>query len=118
MGGQYTDGPDFRFLHSGEMAGCLILGAFILRTYFNNFPRFGNLALSAAIRTVLAIGIGVLTYAFYYSPPADSMLGKVAGVAQPGDTPLVWLILFISVILVHGHFFDAWPLRRRRGCPE
>jgi hypothetical protein len=38
MGGQYTDGPDFRFIHAGEICGFFILAAFILKNYFNNFP--------------------------------------------------------------------------------
>ena len=38
MGGQYTDGPDFRFIHAGEICGFFVLAAFILKHYFNNFP--------------------------------------------------------------------------------
>jgi hypothetical protein len=113
MGGQYTDGPDFRFIHAGEMAGFLVLAAFMLKTYFNNFPNFGGIWPRAIIRTIIvAAGAGGL-YAFYYSPLATYFLAKVPGVAQPGDTPLVWTILYLSVIMIQAEFMQGWPMRRR-----
>ncbi|MDZ7663787.1 MAG: hypothetical protein U5K27_00385 [Desulfotignum sp.] len=47
MGGQYTDGPDFRFLHAAEISGFLILSTFILKNYFNNFPNTNSIWLNA-----------------------------------------------------------------------
>ena len=38
VGGQYTDGPDWRFIHMAELSGFFILFAFIWKHYFNNFP--------------------------------------------------------------------------------
>ena len=35
VGGQYTDGPDFRYIHAGEISGFLMLAAFIWKNYFN-----------------------------------------------------------------------------------
>jgi hypothetical protein len=113
MGGQYTDGPDFRYIHAGEICGFFILAAFILKYYFNNFPNCGRLWLRAAIRTILAMGIGMLGYWFYYSPLATFFLAKVPGIAQPGDTSLVWTILFLSIIMIQVDFFDGWPLKPR-----
>jgi len=113
MGGQYTDGPDFRFIHAGEMAGFFILAAFILHTYFGNFPNVANIWPRAIIRTVIAIAGGLLFYGFYYSPLATFFLAKVPGVAQPGDTPLVWILLFLSIIMIQSDFFEGWPLRKR-----
>jgi AAT family amino acid transporter len=112
MGGQYTDGPDFRYIHTGEISGFFILAAFVLHYYFNNFPNLGNIWLQAIIRTFIAVAGGILFYAFYYSPLATIVLSKVPGVAQPGDTPLVWTFLFVSVIMVHTQFFRAWPLKK------
>jgi hypothetical protein len=112
VGGQYTDGPDFRFIHAGEIAGFFILAAFILTHYFNNFPNFGNIWVRAIVRTLISMGGGMLCYGFYYSSPGNFVLGKVPGIAQPGDTPLVWTFLYISVIMVHEGFFNTWPLKK------
>ncbi len=114
VGGQYTDGPDFRFLHAGEISGFFILAAFILKHYFNNFPNLKSLWLRASIRTILAMIGGMLMYWFYYSPLATFFLAKVPGVAQPGDTSLVWVILFLSVVMIQADFFENWPLKKKK----
>jgi len=113
MGGQYTDGPDFRFIHAGEICGLFILATFILKNYFNNFPNLNSLWLRAVIRTVIAVAGGMLFYWFYYSPLSTFFLAKVPGIAQPGDTPLVWTILFLSVIMIQAEFFKGWPLKKQ-----
>ncbi|MFO7667698.1 MAG: hypothetical protein R6V76_13835 [Desulfobacterales bacterium] len=113
VGGQYTDGPDFRYIHTGEIAGFFILAAFILKYYFNNFPNVGGIWVRGVVRTVIAIAGGMLFYAFYYSSLATLVLAKVPGFAQPGDTPLVWIFLFLSVIIIQMDFFEGWPLSRR-----
>jgi len=115
MGGQYTDGPDFRYIHAGEISGFFILAAFILKNYFNNFPKSGGICSRAIIRTAITVIGGMLIYLFYFSPAATFFLGKVYGFAQPGDTPLVWTILFLCVIMVQCDFFEGWPLRRAVG---
>jgi hypothetical protein len=114
VGGQYTDGPDWRYIHAGELAGFFILAAFIWKNYFNNYPNLDQLWKRALIRSVFAIVLGLLIYWFYYSPLATFFLAKVEGFAQPGDTPLVWALLFLSIILIQTDFFDGWPLKRKR----
>jgi len=114
VGGQYTDGFDFRYIHAGEIAGFFILAVFILKNYFNNFPNTGSLWLRALIRTIIALVIGMLFYWFYYSPLATFFLAKVVGFAQPGDTPLVWVLLFLSIIMIQWEFFEGWPLKKIR----
>jgi hypothetical protein len=114
VGGQYTDGPDWRYIHAGEIAGFFILAAFIWKNYFNNFPNLDRLWLRALIRSIIAVVLGILIYWFYYSPLATFFLAKVEGFAQPGDTPLVWALLFLSIILIQSEFFDGWPLKRKR----
>jgi hypothetical protein len=37
----------------------------------------------------------------------------VPGIAQPEDTPLVWTLLFLAVVLAQRDLFGGWPLRRR-----
>jgi hypothetical protein len=113
MGGQYTDGPDFRLIHAGEISGFFLLAAFILKTYFNNFPNLVGIWPRAIIRTLIAIAGGLLFYWFYYSPLATFFLAKVPGFAQPGDTPLVFTLLFLCVVLIQKDFFCGWPLRSR-----
>lgn len=110
VGGQYTDGPDFRYIHTGEISGFFILAAFVWHHYFNNFPTNGSLPARAVIRTLIVVAGGMLFYGFYYSPLATLVLAKVPGVAQPGDTPLVWVFLFVSIIMLHTRFFQGWPL--------
>lgn len=116
-GGQYTDAPYFRYLHAGEISGFIILAAFILKTYFNNVPNFSNLLTSAVFRTVIALVGGALIWLFYYSSATTYVLGKVPGIAQPDDTPLVWTMLFISVIMIQAEFFEGWPLSPRHSDP-
>ena len=113
MGGQYTDGPDFRLIHAGEVAGFFILAAFILNTYFNNFPNLPGVWSRAIARTLIAFAGGMLFYWFYYSPLATFFLAKVPGVAQPGDTPLVFTLLFLCVVLIQRDFFFGWPLQQK-----
>jgi hypothetical protein len=113
MGGQYTDGPDFRLIHAGEVAGFFILATFILNTHFNNFPNLPGIWSRAVARTLIAMAGGMLFYWFYYSPLATFFLAKVPGVAQPGDTPLVFTLLFLCVVLIQRDFFFSWPLKRK-----
>jgi len=115
LGGQYTDGPDFRFLHAGEVSGFFILSVFILKNYFNNFPNTKSIGLNAVLRTLIVIGGGILFHLFYYSSATVFFLGKVPGMAQPDDAPLVWVLLFLSMIVVHSDFFDGWPLKKIKG---
>ncbi len=110
-GGQYTDAPYFRFIHAGEIAGFVILAAFIFSVYFNNFPNLPGLWLNAVIRTVIAMVGGLVIRFFYYSSATVYLLGKVPGIGQPDDTPLVWTMLFLSLILIQSQFFRGWPLK-------
>ena len=112
-GGQYTDAPYFRYLHVAEVSGFIILAAFILKTSFNNFPNMSGLWPRAIIRTVIAIVGGILIHLFYYSAATVPLLGKVPGFGQPEDTPLVWTILYLSVIMIQDGFFDGWPVKKR-----
>jgi amino acid transporter, AAT family len=116
QGGQYTDGPDWRFIHMGELSGFCVLFAFIWKNYFNNFPNGLPLILRASIRSLIGVGGGLLIYWFYYSPLSNFFLGKLEGWGQAADQPLVWTLLFLAVVLIQAEFFHNWPLRiARRG---
>lgn len=111
QGGQYTDGPDWRYIHMGEFSGFCILAAFIWKTYFNNFPNNMALVPRAVVRSLIGVGGGLLLYWFYYSPASKVVLGKLAGWGQPDDQPLIWILLFLSVVMIQGSFFAGWPLK-------
>jgi len=112
VGGQYTDGPDWRYIHAGQIAGFFILSAFTLKNYFNNFPNVSSLWARCVFRSLIAVSGGMLFYLFYYSPLSTFFLAKVAGFAQPGETPLVWSLLFLSVVIIQDEFFKGWPLKK------
>ena len=108
QGGQYTDAPYFRYLHAAEIAGFVVLAAFALDSYF-------GAARGTAGRLVRTVAVGAaaaLLHVYYYSGAATRMLGKVPGMGQPEDTPLVYTLLFLAVVLVQRELFDGWPLRR------
>jgi hypothetical protein len=44
------------------------------------------------------------------------MLGRVEGIAQPEDTPLVWTLAFLAVVIVQRDLFARWPLPAREGA--
>lgn len=108
-GGQYTDAPYFRYLHAGEISGFVILSAFIVKACFNNIINGGALWLRAALRTLAAAAGGAVCYLFYYSDLSTLLLGKVPGIGQAEDTPLVWTLLFLSLVLIQLEFFRNWP---------
>jgi hypothetical protein len=109
QGGQYTDAPYFRHLHVAEVAGFFVLATFALDASFGT-PRS---AAGRLVRTATALGVTAALHAFYYSEAATWLFGKVPGIGQPEDSPLVWSLLFLAVILVQRDLFDGWPLRRR-----
>ena len=108
-----SDAPYFRYLHAGEIAGFLVLAAYVVRTYFGAL-RWGGAAGTALVRTVLAVALTAALRTFYYSGAATRMLGKVQGIAQPEDTPLVWTLLLLSLVLVQRELFQRWPLPAER----
>lgn len=112
VGGSYTDAPGFRYLHSAEIAGFFILAAFILKNYLNNFPNFGDIWVRSILRTILVIVGGISLHTFYYSPLSTTILGRLPGFGQPEDTPIVWVFMFVSVIIIQVEFFEGWPLKK------
>ena len=106
QGGQYTDAPYFRYLHAAEVAGFAVLAAFALDTYLG--PARG--AARRALRTVAIGAATALLHVAYYSDAASRLLGKVPGMAQPEDTPLVLTLLLLAVVLVQRELFGGWPL--------
>jgi AAT family amino acid transporter len=113
QGGQYTDAPYFRHLHVAELAGFFVLASFALDGSFGS-PRT---RVSRVVRTVLTVVATTALHVFYYSDLGTRLLGKVPGVGQPEDSPLVWSLLFLAVVLVQRDLFDRWPLGRAAEDP-
>lgn len=113
QGGQYTDAPYFRYLHAAELAGFLVLSVFALDAFFGS-PRSPA---GRMLQTVIGLALAAMLHVFYYSSWATLLLGKVPGMAQPEDTPLVFTLLFLSVVLVQRDLLGGWPLRRREVGP-
>ncbi len=109
QGGQYTDAPYFRYLHVGEVAGFFLLAAYALDTWFDRPRTPAGRALWTALAMAATAGLHLL----YYAPIGDRLLGKVRGFAQPEDTPLVWTLLVLALVLAQRDFFARWPLRAR-----
>jgi AAT family amino acid transporter len=107
QGGQYTDAPYFRYLHAAEVAGFAVLAAYALDTSFG--PARG--VAGRAVRTAEIAVAAALLHLAYYSDVASRLLGKVPGLAQPEDTPLVFTLLLLGVVLVQRDLFGGWPLR-------
>ena len=111
VGGQYLDAPYFRYLHAAEMAGFMVLGAFIVKIYLDNLFNGSTALVRGAVRTLVAVAVGGLVMWFYYAA-GPAVLGTVPGIAQPEDTPLCWSFFLISFMLLHRNFFNSFPLRR------
>ncbi len=109
QGGQYTDAPYFRHLHAGEVAGFFVLAAYAIDTWLTRPRGVGG----RLLRTALALLAAAALHLLYYSSLGDRLLGKVRGFAQPEDTPLVWTLLVLALVLAQREFFGRWPLRAR-----
>jgi hypothetical protein len=109
QGGQYTDAPYFRHLHVAEVAGFAMLAAYALDTFFGKATTAGR----RLLWTALTLAGAAVLHVAYYSPLATRVLGKVPGMAQPEDTPLVFTLLVLALVLIQREFFAGWPLRRR-----
>lgn len=110
-GAARTMAPDWRFVHSGEIAAMILIVATILDTYFDKWPRNYSTEVNIAIRTgITFIGTAFFHYLYYaYSP---LVLGTQAGYSHPSQFPMAPFILLIIVMLFHNWFFDLWPLKK------
>lgn len=103
--------PDWRYLHTGELAVMMLAVALVLYFYFDNWPRKFSIEVNLLIRTVIVV---VLTFVVHYGYYAVSpgLLGTQAGYSHPQQFPMAPVILFIIVMLYHNWFMDGWPGKR------
>ena len=110
-GGKRLYAPDWRYLHSGELAVMMLLPALVLYFYFDNWPKKYSTEVNLAIRTIIVVvGTFVFNYIYYQiSPP---LLGTQPGYSHPQQFPMAPVILWIVVMLYHNWFMDGWPGKR------
>lgn len=111
-GGSTNEQPAWRWNHVSELAMMMALCGAILFHYFDNWPRrISSLFARATIRTLIAVGGGLLVAAVYweYGP---YFLGTVYGLGQENDTSNAWTIMMLVLLNLHMLCFDGWPLRK------
>ncbi len=110
-GGKRLYAPDWRYLHSGELAVMMLLPALVLYFYFDNWPKKFSTEVNLAIRTIIVVvGTFVFNYIYYQiSPP---LLGTQPGYSHPQQFPMAPVILWIVIMLYHNWFMDGWPGKR------
>ena len=103
--------PDWRYLHTGELAVILLAIALVLYFYFDNWPRKFSTEVNILIRVAITI-IGAFALHWLYYQYSPMLLGTQAGYSHPQQFPMAPVILFINVMLYHNWFMDGWPGKR------
>lgn len=107
-GGNYTDDPRFRHLHTAEIAAFFMLALSIVKVFFNNVFHSDNKWLAVVVRFVVVVAVGLLLYWFYYSEvPGPKFVDRVPGIGSIDDTSLCWTIMSLALIMVYDKFFKA-----------
>ncbi|MCQ2362851.1 MAG: hypothetical protein MJ041_00810 [Acidaminococcaceae bacterium] len=109
--------PDWRYLHSGELAIMALIPAMILNFYFDNGPKKYSPAVNIAIRLAI-IAVATCVFHFLYYKFSPGLLGTQAGYSHPQQFPMAPGILFICTMLFHNWFMDFWPGKKRTGNRE
>lgn len=100
--------PDWRYLHSGELACLILLPAMVLNFYFDNWPRKYIPAVNITVRfLIILVSTGILHYLYYKFSP--QFLGTQAGYSHPQQFPMAPIILWINIMLYHNWFMDLYP---------
>ena len=100
--------PDWRYLHSGELAIMVLIPAMILNFYFDNGPKKYSAPVNIALRLlIIIVATGIFHFLYYKFSPA--LLGTQAGYSHPQQFPMAPGILFICTMLFHNWFMDFWP---------
>ncbi len=109
--------PDWRYLHSGELAIMMLIPAMILNFYFDNGPKKYSAPVNIALRLlIILVSMGVFHALYYKFSPA--LLGTQAGYSHPQQFPMAPGILFICCMLFHNWFMDLWPGKKRVGTRD
>ena len=106
--------PDWRYLHSGELAIMMLIPAMILNFYFDNGPKKYSAPVNIALRLIIII-VATMIFHFLYYKFSPGMLGTQAAYSHPQQFPMAPGILFICTMLFHNWFMDFWPGKKRTG---
>lgn len=110
-GGKRLYAPDWRYLHSGELAVMMLLPALILYFYFDNWPKKFSTEVNLAIRTIIVV-VGSFAFNYIYYQISPPLLGTQPGYSHPQQFPMAPVILWIVIMLYHNWFMDGWPGKR------
>jgi len=110
-GGKRLYAPDWRYLHSGELAVMMLLPALVLYFYFDNWPKKFSTEVNLAIRTIIVV-VGTFAFNFIYYQISPPLLGTQPGYSHPQQFPMAPVILWIVIMLYHNWFMDGWPGKR------
>ena len=103
--------PDWRYLHTGELAVMMLSVALCLYFYFDNWPKKYSTEVNLLIRTVVIVLLSFMFHWGYYAVSPE-LLGTQAGYSHPQQFPMAPVILWIVVMLYHNWFMDGWPGKR------
>lgn len=106
--------PDWRYLHSGELAIMMLIPAMVLNFYFDNGPKKYSAPVNIALRLIIII-VTTIIFHFVYYKFSPGMLGTQAAYSHPQQFPMAPGILFICTMLFHNWFMDFWPGKKLIG---
>lgn len=100
--------PDWRYLHSGELACIMLVPALILAFYFDNWPRNFSPSVNIAIRFFIVVAGSIIFHILYYRY-SPAILGTQPGYSHPQQFPMAPVIFYIDMMLYHYWFMDLFP---------
>jgi hypothetical protein len=113
-GGNYTDDPRFRHLHTAEIAAFFMLGLAIVKVFFNNVIQTTRRWLNFSMRLILVPLAGMVLYFFYYSETIGPFfMNRVPGIGNMDETSLCWTVMSLALIFVYDRYFNAILIRNK-----
>lgn len=100
--------PDWRYLHTGELAVMVLAVALSLYFYFDNWPKKYSTEVNIFVRVAVILLVSVVFHHIYYQV-SPALLGTQAGYSHPQQFPMAPIILWIVAMLYHNWFMDGWP---------
>lgn len=112
-GTRREDAPDWRWLHVGEMMVFFLVPALFLHFYCGNWPTKPGPVARWLTRSAITVVGGVLLMWLYYNI-SHLYLGTQKGLSHPQQFPMIPVIWFVNIMLIHHWFMDNWPMWRKR----
>lgn len=102
--------PYWRYLHVAEQAGFVLFPMVALYFYFDNWPNKYKPELNWLIRTITALGLGVVLGIVFYKV-SGPLLGIPGGaeISNPNQYPLLWVNWWITMLLFNVWLAGKWP---------